>query len=207
MTVSSLRHPAWDLTALHIAAPHGPGRVALLQLPSSAGTFRLLGTICGLEPLFLILSIAYIFSTSIFSHIRAGPSCARHSRLTLCLCSFLVSFPQELCGDPAYASWSFPPHEKQPGRRPKKRAHFRFRKEWGCAVCQSWCSGTCGALLEGCFFSLGLQGETNGKLAPNARPLLTPPSLVCRLVCGFSKTLALPSPSQTYSSAPTDRSF
>ena len=43
MTVCFLHHPEWDFTAaLHVAAPHGPGRVALPQVPSSTGTSRLL---------------------------------------------------------------------------------------------------------------------------------------------------------------------
>ena len=106
------------------------------QVPSSAGTSRLLVTIYGLGPHFLILSIeGYIFSTSIFIHIPMGLSFARHSRLNLYLCSLLVSFPQELCGDPAHVSWGFPTQIKQQGRRPKKRVHFRVpKKKWGCAV-------------------------------------------------------------------------
>ena len=67
---------------------------------------------------------------------RATPTLKqRHSPL----CSFLVSFPRELCGGPAYVSWALPPSttEKQPGRRPQETSTKR-------------CLLSCGVVLFAC---------------------------------------------------------
>ena len=61
-------------------------------MPSSAGTSPLRVTTRGREDLFLILSFgSFVFSTGIFIHIPLSLSCAQHSRLSLCLCSFRFS--------------------------------------------------------------------------------------------------------------------
>ena len=77
----------------------------------------------------------------------------RNANFALCLCSFLVSFPRELRGDEAYVNWALPPQKKQPGHRPKKRAHQRVLKAVG-SCCLLAGPGVLGFLSQVfCFFS------------------------------------------------------
>ena len=59
---------------------------------------------------------------------RATPTFKqRHSRLNPCFCSFLVSFPRELRGDPAYVSWVFHHCKNSQGADPRNE-HLAFLK-------------------------------------------------------------------------------
>ena len=63
-------------------------------------------------------------SVRIFSFVSLWASLAHGTRASTSAFLLVVAIQ-------AYVSWCVPPHEKQPGRRPKKRAHFRVPKRVG----------------------------------------------------------------------------